>query len=357
MTDIPVFPVPNGKVVADTVVADTSFSPANLEPEHMYYWRIASVGDGGTTWSGVRSFSTGVGLPRVVSLTLPQSGATNVAVSTALRWVKATGAIRFRVQVATDSGFVTPLLDDTSSTLFGALAVSKLAAGTKYFWRVCGISSVGLGPWSPVSVFATATGAPTGPAPSQALLQSPSDGMASIPLPVYLVASLGYDATFLHFQMSYDSLFSRLVLDDTLNISGVLEAKGAKTGTRYYWRARYRNDVGWGPFSKSRSFTTSGPPAAVELIECGIPEEYFLSQNFPNPFNPTTTIRFALPERQVVTLKIFDLIGREVQTLVADELSPGMYQVVWKANVPSGVYFYRIQAGEFSQTKRLILLK
>jgi hypothetical protein len=58
-----------------------------------------------------------------------------------------------------------------------------------------------------------------------------------------------------------------------------------------------------------------------------------------------------------VALKIFDLIGREVQTLVADELSPGSYQVVWKANVPSGIYLYRIRAGDFMQTLKMVLLK
>ena len=96
---------------------------------------------------------------------------------------------------------------------------------------------------------------------------------------------------------------------------------------------------------------------SVEQIGSGIPTEYGLSQNYPNPFNPTTTIQFDLPKSGFVSLKVFDLLGREAATLISEELDAGYYRSVWKAKVPSGVYFYRIQAGEFSKTKRLILLK
>jgi hypothetical protein len=86
--------------------------------------------------------------------------------------------------------------------------------------------------------------------------------------------------------------------------------------------------------------------------------EFGLAQNYPNPFNPSTTISFTIPLRSRVTLKIFDVIGREVATLVSDELTAGNYQRQWNASgFPSGVYFYRLQAGTYTDTKRLILLK
>lgn len=86
--------------------------------------------------------------------------------------------------------------------------------------------------------------------------------------------------------------------------------------------------------------------------------EYKLSQNFPNPFNPSTTIQFSIPHSQFVNLKVYDVLGREVSTLVNEEKLPGNYEVKFDgSNLPSGIYFYRLQAGSFSQTKKLLLLK
>jgi len=83
-----------------------------------------------------------------------------------------------------------------------------------------------------------------------------------------------------------------------------------------------------------------------------------LSQNYPNPFNPTTTIRFSLPKREHVTLKVFDVLGREVATLVDGVKDAGEHSVVWNdAYVSSGVYFYRLTTPQFSQTKTMVLIK
>ena len=81
-----------------------------------------------------------------------------------------------------------------------------------------------------------------------------------------------------------------------------------------------------------------------------------MSQNYPNPFNPSTRIRFGIPKSGKVSLKVFDLLGRELETLVAEELAPAYYEAVWKANVASGIYFYRIESGDFVQTRKMILL-
>ena len=88
------------------------------------------------------------------------------------------------------------------------------------------------------------------------------------------------------------------------------------------------------------------------------PESFVLKQNFPNPFNPTTVIGYQLPVQSIVTLKIFDILGREVKTLINDRQSAGIHSVTFNANnLPSGVYFYRLHAGSYSATKKLIILK
>ena len=88
------------------------------------------------------------------------------------------------------------------------------------------------------------------------------------------------------------------------------------------------------------------------------PMTFKLYQNYPNPFNPNTTIEFSLPRPGYATLKVFSMLGEEVATLVNDDLNVGTYTTQWNASgVASGVYFYRLQAGDFVDTKKLLLLK
>ena len=89
-----------------------------------------------------------------------------------------------------------------------------------------------------------------------------------------------------------------------------------------------------------------------------LPHEYALYQNYPNPFNPSTTVRYDLPRTTFVTLSIFDVLGRQISTIVEEEKPAGAYQVnVYAPNLPSGVYFYRLQARDFVKTKKFVLLR
>jgi CubicO group peptidase (beta-lactamase class C family) len=89
-----------------------------------------------------------------------------------------------------------------------------------------------------------------------------------------------------------------------------------------------------------------------------IPTGYILSQNYPNPFNPNTKINFSIPKQSSVLIKVFDILGNEVETLINEEKRTGTYEITWNAEkLPSGVYFYRLQAGNYVETKKLVLLK
>jgi hypothetical protein len=89
-----------------------------------------------------------------------------------------------------------------------------------------------------------------------------------------------------------------------------------------------------------------------------MPTEYSLSQNYPNPFNPTTTIRFHIPNFSFVNLKVYDFLGSEVATLVNEEKPTGSYEIKFDASqLSSGIYFYKLQAGKYTETKKMILLK
>jgi hypothetical protein len=89
-----------------------------------------------------------------------------------------------------------------------------------------------------------------------------------------------------------------------------------------------------------------------------VPTNYTLEQNYPNPFNPSTTIGYRIQERGFVSLKVFDVLGREVAALVNEMKQPGSHLVQWDASkIASGAYFYRIQAGDFVASRKLLLLK
>ena len=96
----------------------------------------------------------------------------------------------------------------------------------------------------------------------------------------------------------------------------------------------------------------------INAVNNNLPDNYYLRQNFPNPFNPTTNLEFGISDLGFVSLKVFDVLGKEVAVLINEQLSPGIYKREFNgSNFPSGIYFYMIKAGNFIQTKRMLLLK
>ena len=103
-------------------------------------------------------------------------------------------------------------------------------------------------------------------------------------------------------------------------------------------------------------FTRSGTPVREEAAN--VPSQFVLEQNYPNPFNPSTTIRYALPQRSHVTLSVYNTLGQRVAALVQGQQEAGSYEVKFNGSaLASGVYFYRLQAGSFVETKKLLLLR
>jgi hypothetical protein len=117
-------------------------------------------------------------------------------------------------------------------------------------------------------------------------------------------------------------------------------------------------------YAEMTQYTTA--PLAVNDAEAGVPDRFALYQNYPNPFNPSTKIQYSIPastSRSLVTLKVYNLLGNEIATLVNEEKPAGTYEVEFSAasingaELPSGIYFYRLTAGSFVQTMKMILLK
>jgi hypothetical protein len=102
-------------------------------------------------------------------------------------------------------------------------------------------------------------------------------------------------------------------------------------------------------------------PIGINQISNSLPESYSLFQNYPNPFNPVTTIKYQIPKNNMVTLKVYDALGREVETLVNEIQHAGTYEVLFPGstnlNLASGIYFYKLEAGNFNFVKKMVLLK
>jgi hypothetical protein len=140
----------------------------------------------------------------------------------------------------------------------------------------------------------------------------------------------------------------------TLNIMLRLKAKST-----YLWTVRVTD--GFLTLTSQETFAFHTPDVVIginETLLSPIPTEFRLEQNHPNPFNPATKIRYQLPQRAKVNLKIYDLMGHEVAVLVDEEKPPGKFEVVWQPeSLGSGVYFYRLQAGDFVQVKKTVLTR
>jgi len=119
-----------------------------------------------------------------------------------------------------------------------------------------------------------------------------------------------------------------------------------------------------GTFASENYFIESGlfnaQESSTKIVdeELPIPAKFHLENNYPNPFNPTTTIEYSIPEDSDVTISIYDLNGKLIQTLVDDNKTAGFHKTIWNAtNTSSGVYFYKITAGDFTAVKKCVLMK
>jgi photosystem II stability/assembly factor-like uncharacterized protein len=145
-------------------------------------------------------------------------------------------------------------------------------------------------------------------------------------------------------------------------VNWTLQSSG--TTTYFYSLSFYNAQTGWAVGASGRILkTTTGGITFIQPVSNEIPNEFKLYQNYPNPFNPVTKIKFSLPvagERHAfhTTMIVYDILGKEVQIPVNQNLTPGTYEVTFNgSNLPSGLYFFKLSAGEFSEIKKAVLLK
>ena len=155
--------------------------------------------------------------------------------------------------------------------------------------------------------------------------------------------------------LSTDSLFTASV--DTFITDTSLQMIGLLADQKYYWKVKACNTLGYGAYSKTYSFTKV--LTSMDEENDALPKEFSLLQNYPNPFNPTTTISWGSPVSSYQTIKLFDVLGRELETIVNGYYEAGNHSVDYTANskLPSGVYYYQLRAGNYISTKKMIYLR
>ncbi len=188
------------------------------------------------------------------------------------------------------------------------------------------------------------------------VLTGPPNGATDIPADTILSWKAAFGATTYQLQISTSNTFVTTFFDQS-GISGTwMQLDSLSGNTTYYWRIRATGPGGTSDWSDVWNFKTKNLTGIGK--ENSLPKEYFLAQNFPNPFNPSTTINFQIPAAGRVTLKIYDVIGREIVALVDEMKEPGNYDVKFEApGLSTGVYLYSFRAGPYSATRKLLLMK
>ncbi len=333
---------------SDSTETDTSIALNGLLENQRYYWRVLEKGTAGPSlWSSVWSFITTMTQPpepQLVSAVSPQNGYYT------FNWNKVKNADQYQIQISGWPDFRSTFKQMTTSDTLKTVSWFS-EQDYWYYWRVQANNMAGAGPWSSTFRFGVMY------APTNLALQKTGSNEIAL---TWNNNSTIQDGFVLERAQNPDTSFA--VLDTSKGSETQYVDKAAVQGQTYSYRVKAYNDSLVSAYSNVASSVTGVSQ------EAGTPTQFSLSQNYPNPFNPTTQIRFALPRSVFTRLTIFDLLGREVRTLVSARLGPGYYEVNFSAEggsasggdasrLGSGVYFYRIEAGSFVETKKLLLLK
>ncbi len=279
------------------------------------------------------------------------------------KWNPNSTATQYLFQLSGNRSFSSCIVNDSNVT-DTTRKIIALAHQTKYFWRVSAYGAGRYGAFSAVDSFTTIVATPTVP-----LLVSPISQIDQ-PRKTIFIWNFSPSATKYHIQIASISdldsiggfkavnvIFDSTTADTSTKLSTPLAAT-----TNYFWHVSAIDTGGTSNYSATANFTTGLKLDAVDE-HSGIPKEFALFQNFPNPFNPSTMIRYDLPKNSYVKITIYNILGQVVTNLVDGMQAANRYCVEWNASgLSSGIYFYRmiadgIRGEKFVSIKKLLLLR
>jgi hypothetical protein len=358
--------------VPDTILSYTLSGSQALNYGQTYYWAVASY-DGNTysPWSIDTFTVTGISGSSVPIAFYPIGDEPVYSTSLSLSWyvLGPTAGIN-HYQVIYSSRADMDTTDHTNTFVVNVttplqyLAVTGLVPGSTYYWKV-GSSPNGSAP----TTYSAITSFVVVPITSQSvvvpLIGSPNNGVGltlssavlSWVIPVKSSGSLTYQLQYSNTPDMSNSTTISSIKSPSQIVSGLLPDKV------YYWRVQSVNSKGQiSAYSETGQFSTKSV-TAVTNNSSALPKEFTVSQNYPNPFNPSTLINYSLPKSSLVTIKIYNILGQEVKTLVNSQLQAGNYTAQWNGDnnfgrtVATGVYIYQVKAGQYAKTMKMMFLK
>lgn len=325
----------NQPLLSLTNLTDTSYTHNLLNHATQYYWRVKTeLSSDHENWSLAWEFTT---IDYQYNLSAPENNSTELMFPIEFKWSNVQNALSYELQISTNSSFnaSTQSFTNLSDTTYKVISLKN---DTQYYWRVKTVFSSGYENWSPVWKFTT-TDYPD-------ILLAPKKNSINIPTTVKLLWKKSTNAISYLVQVSLDPTFTdssfTYDVEDTMKV-----LENLKSYRKYFWKVQptlLDGNEGW---SEIWSFTTMQLPLTFKLY-----------QNHPNPFNPSTKISWQAPLSGWQTIKVFDVLGKEVKTLVDEYRNAGSYEVEFIANnLPSGVYFYQLKVGDYLETKKMTFLK
>jgi len=344
-------------VIDESGLTNSSFAVSGLAHSTVYYWRINATNAGGTSpWSNTWHFTTIVAAPAAPTLASPSPDAVHQPVTLTLSWNPAERAEAYHLQVAVTSDFATTIVND-STLITNVRQVGPLQHNTSYYWRVRAKNLGGVSAFSEVRRFTTIMQLPA----AVQLLMPAHGAMLSADTVRCLWRTSAPAVQRYWFEWATDSLMQNATRDTSFAANDTtITLRQLGSNQNYWWRVKARNIAGWGEFSAKRKFTViiSGVAGRNE-----VPLTFYLAQNYPNPARPRTEIRFQLPQASAVRLSVYNVLSQEICRLVEAKFEAGYHNVHWNGTdgngnpVPSGIYFYQLRAGEFSQIRKMSLVR
>lgn len=332
------------------VQTQTSHTITNLNNGTAYYFAVTSYDVIGNE----SDFSAeAIAEPSLIPLlATPENGSDQISVLPTLSWSDEPEADHYQLQISDTEEFdslwvFAEFIENSFYEVEDSLSFSST-----FYWRVRAVTDTTENSWSTAWSFTT-----EGNIPATVTLLDPPDGSEDVELLTQFTWQTAERAEHYRFQLGTDPEFASEIIVDSTSIESteITLIDDLDPVTEYHWRVRGQNDADSGEWSPVWSFTT-GVVTAIHADE--IPVNYTLLQNYPNPFNPTTIIEFGIPEGSDVQLSVYNMLGQRVAVLMNEYKNAGWHRASFDASsFSSGIYFYRLQAGDFISTKKLTLIK
>ncbi len=328
-----------------------------------YYWAVYAVGT--TTFNPLgQGYFSVVGGPTATTIVnnWPYNGITVNQTSLRFSWNvvgSELGIVDYQLVYSQSDVFAPGATTTVSNITNKYYDVSGLTDGATYYWKVrARYADNTYTNFSTVTYFTVQGGSaiviaqPVAANPDNIILTINSPQFSWY-LPVPVSQSVVYDLEYADNPYFLNSVKVENIFNNSTTINSL------QPGKQYFWRVRAKNSDGISSYYSNTGRFGIESQTDVSDPASNLPTNYVLYQNYPNPFNPSTTIRFDLPEESKVTLKIINLLGQEVFTIIDNEkMNPGSYsKFIDLSNLPSGIYFYKLESSNFVSIKKMILIK